>query len=131
MPVRYSIDPGLQLVRTVFSGELTDADLREHVRSLHADPAFNAKMRELVDLTGVTRATVTADGVATIAASLVHSPHARRALVASTDEVFGLSRMYQLYRDRIGAEELQVFRESVPALEWLGLDSPPEDRAVP
>jgi hypothetical protein len=119
MPVRHSIDLGPPLVYTTFSGHVTDADLREHLVALLADERFYPMMPELVDLTDVTDVSVTSAMVEASARWLLHSPLARRAIVAPTDVLFGLSRMYQLYRDDLSGDTLKVFRTRERALEWL------------
>jgi hypothetical protein len=124
MPVRHSIDLEPPLVHTIFSGHVTDADLREHLRTLMADDRFDPMMPELVDLTDVTDVSVTSAMVEASARWLLHAPRARRAIVAPTDVLFGLSRMYQLYRDDLSGDTLRVFRTREQALEWLGAGEP-------
>jgi hypothetical protein len=46
---------------------------------------------------------------------------ARRALVVTSDVVFGMARMYQILRDE-SPDELEIFREMDGALQWLGVD---------
>ena len=43
----------------------------------------------------------------------------RLALVAPADDVFGISRMYQLLRGDSTPEEIAVFRETAKAVAWL------------
>ncbi len=44
----------------------------------------------------------------------------RRAIVASTDEQFGVARMFATFAALEG-EVIEVFREWAPAVDWLGL----------
>jgi hypothetical protein len=121
MPTCYSIDLEHRVVLTIIDGDATDADLTEHVRALHADPQFSPEMAELVDLSGVTQIYVTTAGIRTVAQSAVHARLARRAFIAPTDVLFGLSRMYQSFWNDGAPDELKVFRTRQPALEWVGL----------
>jgi hypothetical protein len=119
MSTHYSIDPQRALVLTVFEGNATDEDLLAHVRALEADPRFDRRMAELIDLSGVTTSTVTSAGVRMTASSPVHALTARRAFVAPTDLLFGLTRMYQSYWTQGQDAEVEIFRAVEPALEWL------------
>src|SRR4051812_28228342 len=110
MPTSYAIDPGQHIVYTKFSGEATDRDLMTHIVALEADPRFSPDMAELVDLTGVTHADVSSYGIRSAARSPVHARLARRAFIAPSDALFGLSRMYQSYWNDGGEDRLAIFR---------------------
>ncbi|MDB4893014.1 MAG: hypothetical protein JWL61_4869 [Gemmatimonadetes bacterium] len=125
MPVSHSIDTEHQLVYAVFSGDVSDADFIEHLKSLFGDPRFDSSMSELVDLREVTEVSLSPDMIASSARWPLHSPHARRAVVAPSDFLFGLSRMYESYRGEAGADQFRIFRTLPPALEWLGLSTEP------
>jgi hypothetical protein len=125
MSTRYSIDPQRHLVLTVFEGDVSDTDLRAHVEALEADARFDREMAELVDMSRVTRASVTSDGIRAVASAPVHALNARRAFVAPTDLLYGLSRMYQSYWSRGHDDEVAIFRSVEPALQWLGVGPPP------
>jgi hypothetical protein len=125
MSTRYSIDPERHLILTVFDGDVSDADLRAHVDSLEADLRFDRTMAELVDLRGVTSSSVTNDAIREVAAAPPHALSARRAFVAPTDLLYGLSRMYQSYWNRGHLDQAAVFRSLEPALRWVGLTDTP------
>ena len=125
MSTRYSIDPQRHLVLTVFDGDVSDADARAHVEALDADPQFDRKMSELVDLRGVTSTSVTSAGIRGAASAPVHALSARRAFVAPTDLLYGLARMYQGYWNQGYDDEVAIFRSVEPALQWLGMTDPP------
>ena len=125
MSVKHSFDTQHPLVYSVFSGEVTDEDFAEHMRVLLADPRFESAMPELVDLREVTGVSLSADTIPSSARSPLHAPQARRAVVAPTDFLFGLARMYQAYRGDVGESQFSVFRTLPPALAWLGLEKEP------
>jgi hypothetical protein len=125
MPTRYSIDPQRHLVLTVFDGDVSDADLRAHVDALDADPQFDRKMSELVDLRGVTSTSLTSTGIRAVASAPVHALRARRAFVAPSDLLYGLARMYQGYWNQGYDDEVAIFRSVEPALQWLGVTDAP------
>ena len=82
MTIRHTIDEKHALVLTEFRGEFTDDDLRAHLNELRTNPAFHRAMRELIDLRGVTKVSVSAAMMSASAHWLLHAPEARRALVA-------------------------------------------------
>jgi hypothetical protein len=125
MPVSYSIDTEHPLVYTRFSGNVSDADFLEHLKSLYEDQRFDSSMPELVDLRDVTDVSLSPDMIASSARWPLHAPNARRAVVAPSDFLFGLSRMYESYRGEAGADQFRIFRTLPPALEWLGLSTEP------
>jgi hypothetical protein len=131
MSVRHAIDEERQLVHTVFEGELTDDDLRTHLKVLRASPRFHRLMRELMDLRAVTDVSVSSAMLSASATWVLHAPEARRALVAPTDLLFGLWRMYQTHLGEVGELHVGVFREVEPALQWIGLASEAELPSVP
>src|SRR4051812_37383965 len=126
MTVLHAIDTERKLLLTVFRGPLSDEDVREHLRMLRANPQFQLLMRELVDLRGVTDVTISSAMARVSARWLLHAPDARRAIVAPSDVLFGLARMYQTHLGEIGAAQLGVFRAIEPALRWLGLSDEQE-----
>lgn len=121
MPTSYTIDSARNLVYTMFSGATSDLDLIAHISALQADPRFRPDMAELVDLSAITRADVTSSGIRSVARTPLHARTARRAFVAPTDVLFGLTRMYQSYWNDGAEDRLAIFRAREPALEWLGL----------
>ena len=126
MTVRHAINERRDLMLTVFRGELTDEDLRSHLSEVRANPRFHRLMRELIDLRDVTDVLVSSKMMSASAHWLLHAPEARRALVAPTDLLFGLARMYQTHLGDIGAAQLGVFRELGPALQWIGVEDEAE-----
>ena len=121
MPAGYTIDLERSLVLSRGWGVLTDRELLAHVRALTADPRFAQNFCQLGDLRDVTDVQITA---ATIREMVRLNPFwagARRALVVTSDVVFGMARMYQILRDE-SPDELEIFREMDGALQWLGVD---------
>jgi hypothetical protein len=87
--------------------------------SLHpqVDPAFDV----LVDLLDADLTELSVAHLQDLAASSILRPTARRALVANTETVFGVSRTYQALHDLGNAGgEVAVFRTLADGLAWLG-----------
>ena len=82
-------------------------------------------MAELVDLREVTDVSLSPDTIHSSARWELHAAQARRAVVAPTDVLFGLARMYQSYVGEPAESQFRVFRTLAPALAWVGLEVPP------
>ncbi|GMV82244.1 MAG: hypothetical protein AMXMBFR7_34280 [Planctomycetota bacterium] len=128
MPFTYAIHPRTQLVLTVASGLVTDAELKALAKAQLDDPALPIRRREFCSLEGVTEAGVTRAGLqALVEHDLRHVPRHesyRLTIAAPTDVSFGLARMYQLMVEPV-LPECSVFREQAEALRWL--EASPEE----
>lgn len=121
MPAEYRIDPSHNLVISFCVGPLTADDMLGHQRRLSTDPAFQPTMHQILDFCAVTELRVTAADIRMLAQATLFSDASRRAIVVGgRDDVFGLSRMYEILRDR-GPERIEVFRTYPEALVWLDL----------
>jgi hypothetical protein len=121
MPSDYVIDIEYRLVRSRLWGEATDADLFDHQRRLAEDPQFNSDYSQLIDVRDVTSAKdITAFGVRSVAQRHLYGPRARRAIVASRPDVYGLGRMFASYcQTPDGEGAIRVFWTLADALAWL------------
>ncbi len=92
-------------------------------RALVATPDYDVGADDLVDLRQVTHLGVTAQGLRQLMGLFAEIDHlgvaTRLAIVAPHDEVYGVSRMYQMLRGDGVPEEISVFRELTAALMWL------------
>jgi hypothetical protein len=119
MPVFYKIDTLHRLVTTIGTGVLTLNDCVDHQRGVAADPDFDPMFSQLMDLTQVTSVALTTEDVRQLARTVLFSQHSRRALLASSDEVFGMARMFGILRDTEGETGINVFRSRDEAMLWL------------
>jgi len=119
MPISYFIDADRALVTTRWWGAVTDHEVLDHNRMLRADRAFESHYRQLVDMTGITELRISTNLIKEIAIDQFFEPGTRRAIVASSDAVFGMARMFALRAENVG-QTIEVFRQSAPAEEWLG-----------
>jgi hypothetical protein len=121
MPISYEIDPVAEIVRVRVVDEVTLAETLDVLHALGADPATPARLDMLADLrrtpglpqTGQLRAIVRELG--RLAPKLRWGAC---ALVASSDSVYGVSRMFAVYAER-AFEAVQVFRKLEEAEAWL------------
>lgn len=127
LPVSYRIDPTAGVVFSVWEGDVTLAEAVQHNDALRSDPAFHPGMNQLSDARLVT-STVTAKGIRALAQTSPFGRGSRRAIVAQTDLVFGVSRQYALQTKGDGGE-VMLFKDMQFAIEWLGLDMEAEKPA--
>jgi hypothetical protein len=120
MSCDYSIDKERRLVLVTAWGELTAKTVRDYRDRLIHDPAFEPTFHQLVDFTKVTHVTLDAADIRALAAPPIFARGSKRAFVVSSDEMFGLARMFEIHRQMRGAQEiLQVFRDKDVAVRWL------------
>jgi hypothetical protein len=114
----YAIDVERALVLTRGWDVLTDDDVHIHASTLARDPRFHPRFAQLADLRDVTRIDVTPAGVRKLAALNPFGDGSQRAIVASMDVVFGISRMYESLSEKPD-QKVRVFRDLDLALDWL------------
>jgi hypothetical protein len=100
---------------------LTDEEIAENAKTLRADPRFDPGFRQIVDFRELTEIHVSGAGVRDVAHVNPFRRDARRAFIVTSEEAFGLTRMFGLYTDS-SEDEFAIFRTLEPALEWIGLD---------
>jgi hypothetical protein len=126
MPCGYTIDLARSLVLSRGWGVLTDREALAHVRTLTADTRFARDFRQLFDFRDVTDLRVAASTVREMARLNPFGYGARRALVVTSDVVFGMARMYQFLTDE-SPDELQIFWKMDDALRWLWIADAKEE----
>ena len=127
MPITYRIDARRSLVVTTISGHIHEAELRAHAAAAAADPAAQACMRTIVDISQWVEVAVDSKVVAELAMTsgdVARAPGRQVAVIAPTDTAYGLSRVFQGFRSGANASEMRVFRNRAEAEAWLGL--PPQ-----
>ena len=125
MPIDFVIDHERQLIMTKAHGTMTHEDIMWYQHAIRSRPELNG-YNELVDMSQVERiALQSIERVRELAARSAgmdgDSPPSRFAIVAPTEEAFGLGRMYQTYRslDERSTKEVGVFRTLEEALAFL------------
>jgi len=137
MPIAYQIDHDARVVVAVGHGVLADGDVFDYQRTVWARPEV-AGFDELIDMTRVTEVAMpSTDRVRALAATAAAmdggAPRSRLAIVASTDFMYGLGRMFQTHRqlDANSTKDVGIFRTMEEALTFLGLKEPPAMPALP
>lgn len=128
--LQINYDSGKRRRVAIFAGAIGDEHLLDVFESMLAQPTYVRDADDLVDLTRVTRIDVTVEGLRRLIGKLVDSEEGavakRVALVAPSNVVYGVARMYQMMRGDRTAQTLHVFRERQEAEAWL--DTEPEQR---
>ncbi len=129
MPCGYTIDLARSLVLSRGWDLVTDRELLAHVRTLTSDPRFARDFRQLADLRDVTDVQITVSTIREMVRLNPFGAGARRAVVITSDVVFGMARMYQILSDD-SPHELQIFRKIDDALRWLCIADAKEELLV-
>ena len=120
MPIFAADDAGAQHLRLKATGSIDIVEMRAAVDQFRAGE--RRVMPILLDLTEATL-TFSPDDVASLAedraAENKRSSLGPLALVAMTDEPFGMSRMFKSYSDANGRSHVGVFRDAATAQRWL------------
>jgi hypothetical protein len=125
MPVTYQIDRTRNLIRTRCFGEVTLEEVLDHFRTLQSDPECPSRLDVLLDLSECLSAA--SGGQLRTVNQAIASVRERVqfdacAIVAPTDLLFGMGRMFEvLAEERFRATH--VFRSVVDAEEWLSSQS--------
>ncbi len=121
MPIISQIDSSLGVVFSTFQGVVTKEDILAQVEMFRTDPAFQPSFNHLIDTRGTTRFDVSTDGLRAVSMHSAFNEKSRRAVVAEKDEMFGMARMYEVFRED-APDQMTVFRDMAEARRWLGLD---------
>jgi hypothetical protein len=126
MPVRYSCHSGSHFLHTVFSGVVTDEDLKQQADAVASDPEIQPPIRELVDLAGVTEDKISPESLRYIAAVDARNPGRfkgqKTAVVAPTDLLFGRACIFLSFSDSAKTPAVvRVFRSENEARAWLSV----------
>jgi hypothetical protein len=124
MPVAYRLDRSADVVFATAHGVITDDEILEYATRMVNDPGIDPGVDQLIDLRGIDAAAVLSDTIRRLAEIFRdYDPvpaRAKLAIVASRDVLFGMARMYEVYRDR-DSDSIGVFRDIEEARRWLGL----------
>jgi hypothetical protein len=121
MPVRYQIDQTKGIIRTKCSGDVTLEDVLDHFRTLQSDPECPSRLDVLLDFSEWTSE---ANGAQLRTVSHAIAGVRDRiefdacAIVAPTDLLFGVGRMFEVFAEE-WFRAIHVFRSAGDAEAWL------------
>jgi hypothetical protein len=119
MPAYFRIDKEHKLVMSTIYGVFTLADGLAHQEQLLKDPDFDLNFSQLLDCAHVTKAELGPDDVRRLAQRSIFSSDARRAILVASDSVFGLARMFVMFREALGEKGIRIFHSLDEALYWV------------
>ncbi len=130
MPLTYRISTSHHLVLARASGVLTVSEVTDYLKARVEDPDFQAGFDELIDLRDVGYVDIFADGMNRILpvaeASRLRRGQGKVAIIAATDLVYGLARMYALMSQARGSRvQVGVCRDVDAAEEFLNFKPQP------
>jgi hypothetical protein len=106
---------------TTIDGETGYADVKAYLDKLFADPQFRPGMPGLIDCRGV-KSLFSIHDLRETAADAKKRPElqvpGRAAVLASSNLVYGLLRMYEVFNEENPAQ-IRVFRKPEEAMVWL------------
>ncbi len=122
MPVTYEIDHTTGIIRTKCFGRVVLEDVLDHFRTLQCDPECPERLDVLLDLSA-SESAASSGQLRTVA----HAIAAIRdrvtfdacAIVAPTDLLFGIARMFEVFAQE-HFRATHVFRSARDAEAWLG-----------
>jgi len=124
MPVTYAIDPKERVIRTQCVGMVTLVEVVGHFRALERDPDCTGVLDVLLDLSEMNNLPRALD-IKAVPFELARIREKVRfgacAIVASTDPLFGMLRMFEVLAER-HFRVIHVFRTRAEAETWLVLE---------
>lgn len=118
MSIFYSINPSRRLIHAVAGETITPDCLRGFRAELLQDCTLDPEYSLLIDLRNVEHVGIASDEIESLTRSSVLADHSKRALVADSTLLYGLSRMYQTLSGRF--QSFKVFDTLEAANDWLG-----------
>jgi hypothetical protein len=121
----FDFDTKNRIVRCRVEGIVTDASLREHYGTIAQHGAKRPTYSGLLDMSGVVSFNVSAETIRELAQlpPAIPDPNLPRVIVAGSNQMFGMARMFELQ----GSEtrpNLHVVRTEKEALAILGVTAP-------
>ncbi len=124
MPHRFEFDFQHKILLTIMEGEIEGAEIQTIDEDMRARIVRMQPAVGISDLTGVTNFNVPGEIMRSAALRRPpFPPETPRFIVAPTDVLYGMSRMYELVADRPHGK-LQVVRTREEALSTLGIPNP-------
>jgi hypothetical protein len=118
VPLTYRIDRERRRAVGSASGTVSAQEFLAQQAAMALDPDFEPDFDQLYDLRKMKNFGGSANNVSALAVASPFATGSRRALVVSSDVIFGLARMFQTLSDESG-DEIQIFRDMDAAEAWL------------
>lgn len=124
MPIKVQIDRSARLISSIFSGEISEDDLRAAIVQLPQEPGFDPSFAHIIDFTNVSATKISTEFVRSLAhqQSLFHL-NVTQVVVAPQSYIFGLARMAEIVRGH-QFRTVKVVQSLAEAYETLGIARP-------
>jgi hypothetical protein len=119
MPCSYRIDAEHHLIVGLGTGVVTKEDIIFYLHSIANDPAFDPTYDKIEYTCNVTELQLSNRDLQEIAGIIIMGKSSRRALVAGRDLIFGVFRMFEVYRGAAQEGNFSVFRTVEDAMQWI------------
>jgi hypothetical protein len=127
MPFSYVVYSEHRLVISTGSDRVTWEEIKTRQDQTKTDPDFNPEFNQIVDLRAVTGFDMTIEHAGLLAGRMIFSATSKRAFVAASPAVFGMSRMWEILTELSdNPSQIRVFYDLPSALKWLSLESLPQ-----
>jgi hypothetical protein len=127
MPFSYIVYSEHRLVISTGSDRVTWEEIKTRQDQTKTDPDFNPEFNQIVDLRAVTGFDMTSHHAGLLARRMIFSATSKRAFVAASPAVFGMSRMWEIFTEMSdNPSQIRVFCDLPSALKWLNLESLPQ-----
>ena len=120
MPITYSIDDAVGIIRETWTGDVSAEDLGNYWRHYLADPRVLGLRITLVDLRHANptfSGSQLRDLIVRIVDPILKGRDWRTAIVVDTSSQFGISRQYQVFADHYSRDA--IFHDLESAQAWL------------
>ena len=125
MTIRYKIFPDLEILYIGGTGNVTTDEITTTGAKVFAESEWTNGFNILIDYREISKFEVKAEGVHKIINQDKANKHlfdqSKCAIVADSDLVYGLSRMWEILSEDSKIPTM-IFRNIEDALQWLGLD---------
>jgi hypothetical protein len=126
MPITYEIDKSHRIIRTSCAGAVTIDEVIDHFHVLEQDPDCPDRANVLLDVCEET-SVPTSDNLRQVTFEINRISKRVQfdtcAVVACTDELYGMLRMFQVFTESY-FRETYVFRTTGEAEAWLASHQP-------
>lgn len=125
MPYTFDFDSKNKILRCRLEGRVGDEELKEYQREAAEVATMTNPRAGVVDLTGVTVFEVTRETIVELARkpAAIADPDSPRVLIASSQVVYGMARMFEMESHRT-RRNLHVARTEQEAWGILGVMEP-------
>src|SRR5581483_7522935 len=99
MPYKARLDAERRIAFVEFQGKATYLEIERYTRELRDNPEFKPDFSQFIDASGVTETDLNATELERLAIADPFSKDAVRVIIAGSDSIFGIARMFESISD--------------------------------